>query len=97
MIILAASWGNEDKTAAIVRTAEVGHKAISERDTPEAWADFLAWQKSGGAVRAIEDGSAYKAEQIRKANSAALTRSAEGKLASLGISADELRAVLGLQ
>lgn len=96
MIIITASWGNEDRTSAIVNTREVGHKAISERDTPEAWADFQAWRASGGTVRALEDGTAYKLEQTRKAEQAALRASIMTKLERLGITTDELRAALNL-
>jgi hypothetical protein len=92
--IITASWGNEDKSAAIVNTTERGHMSVSERDTPEAWGDFLAWQAAGGQVRALEEGGAYKADHARTAAQAALRTLATVKLERLGITVDELRAVL---
>jgi len=92
--IITASWGNEDKTAAIVNTTEVGHKAISERDTPQAWDDFLAWQADGGKVRALEDGTAFKIEAVKREEQAALRVSALAKLRTLGLTVEELRALL---
>lgn len=94
--ILSASWGNEDKSSAIVKTVERGHKAISAH-TPEEWADFIAWRLAGNPVRALEDGAAFKAALERKAEQAALRSSATSKLASLGITPEELRAVMGTE
>lgn len=62
--IITASWGSEDKSSVIVNTVERGHKAISERDTPVEWADFLTWWGLGNRVRPLEEGSAYKAGRL---------------------------------
>ena len=94
--IIGASWANEDRTAAVVNTKERGHKAISERDTPAEWTDFLAWQAAGNKVGTLEDGTAYKEEQQRVAARAAARTAAEAKLTPLGITADDLRALLDL-
>ena len=48
--ILAARWGNDDRTSAVVLSEEVGHAAISDRDTPEEWAAFLQWVSYGHFV-----------------------------------------------
>jgi len=44
--ILSAQWGNAEQSSAVIRTQEVGHVAISERDTPEEWAAFQTWKAS---------------------------------------------------
>jgi hypothetical protein len=92
--ILTASFANDDQTAVIIHTVEVGHQAISARDTPAAWAAYLAWRAAGGMVRPLEQGGAYQAALARDAGRAALRASALRKLATLGITPDELRSVL---
>ncbi len=99
--ILTATWGNEDRTSAILTTAEVGALAASEVDTPDTWADFVAWQAAGNIVRALEDGGAYKekqerdrVERERQAEIARFKLSATAKLAALGLTDDEIGAIL---
>jgi hypothetical protein len=41
--ILSASYANPDHDAAVIETAERGAVMISAADTPEAWAEMLAW------------------------------------------------------
>ena len=39
--ILSARYANEDGTAIVITTFEAGDVAISEKDTPEIWADVI--------------------------------------------------------
>ena len=92
--IKTASWANEDNSAAIINTEEVGHKAISKVDTPEAWDDLQAWVAAGNVIRPHGEGGAYKAELARQAATAARKTAAEKKLADLGLTVDDIRAIL---
>lgn len=92
--IKTASWGNEDNTSAILNTEEVGHVCISERDTPQEWVAMLAWSDAGNVIRPYGEGSAYKAEKERQAVSAARKAEAEKKLAKIGLTVDDIKAVL---
>jgi hypothetical protein len=44
--IQAAQWGNRERTSAVIRSAEVGHVAISAADTPAEWAAFQTWAQT---------------------------------------------------
>lgn len=92
--IKTASWANEDKSSAVINTEEVGHKAISAVDTSEAWAGLLAWQAAGGVIRPLTDGGAYRAEKERQAASATRKAEAEKKLAKLGLTVDDIKAIV---
>ena len=82
--ILDARWGNLEKTSAVVRTAEVGHVAISFADTTEEWIAFLQWAKSNP----VEDLPAPKAPPP--------PLTSEQKLGKMGLTIAELKTVLGL-
>jgi len=41
-----AKWANENNTAVVIFTMEAGAVAISEKDTPEEWDNFLNWSKT---------------------------------------------------
>lgn len=64
--IKTASWGNEDKSSAIINTEEVGHVAISAADTPDEWQNLLQWEALGGRVRPLEESTAYQKQQAEE-------------------------------
>lgn len=41
--ILSAQYANEDSSSAVIETSEAAAVLVSERDTPDLWADMLAW------------------------------------------------------
>jgi hypothetical protein len=41
--IVSAAFANPEHTSAVIVTEEAGSVAISEVDTPDDWADMLAW------------------------------------------------------
>ena len=92
--IKTASWANEDNSAAIINTEEVGHKAISKADTPDAWDDLQAWVAAGNVIRPYGEGTAYKAAQAKLKVDAERKDMAEKKLSKLNITADDIRAIL---
>jgi hypothetical protein len=46
LTVLSAQWGNEQRSSAVIFTAEAGAVAISEVDTPEEWKVFETWTLS---------------------------------------------------
>lgn len=52
LTITAAQYGNPERTAALVDTVEAARKAVSAADTPELWAQLLAWEAAGGTIAA---------------------------------------------
>lgn len=50
LTITAAQYGNAERTSALVDTVEAARKAISATDTPELWAQLLAWAADGNAI-----------------------------------------------
>lgn len=41
--ILSAGYANAQHTAAVIMTEEAAAVAVSELDTPDVWAEMLAW------------------------------------------------------
>jgi hypothetical protein len=41
--IISAQYANEDHTAAVIDTAEAAAVLVSEKDTPDLWAEMLDW------------------------------------------------------
>ena len=54
--IVSAAWGNPEHTCAIIRTAERGAVAVSERDRPDFWAALVEF--------GMEKVTAYKKPEI---------------------------------
>jgi hypothetical protein len=79
--IRSARFANLDNDAAEIETAEAGAVAISEADTPDAWAGLLAWRDAGNDV------AAYAPPPI-------VRQTPEQKLAALGLTVDDIRALL---
>lgn len=92
--IRTASFANAENSAAVINTEEVGHKAISAADTPDAWAEMLVWQAAGNRIRPYGEGAAYKAAREREAALAVRKADAERKIAALGLTADDIKAIL---
>ena len=52
--ILSANYANPEHTAAEIKTVESAAVMISERDRPEAWAEFKEWEKTNSVAVYIE-------------------------------------------
>lgn len=50
LTITAAQYGNAERTAALIDTVEAARKAISATDTPDLWAQLLAWAAGGNTI-----------------------------------------------
>lgn len=61
--ILSARYANEDHTAAVIETKESGSVAISEVDTPQAWAELAGVEVSDYVAPEIKEAHGL-AEQI---------------------------------
>jgi len=92
--IKTASFANAENTAAVINTEEVAHVLISFADTPLEWANMLAWQAQDNSIRAYGEGSAYKAQKAREAETAARKAQVAQKLAKLGLTVDDVRAIM---
>lgn len=51
--IQAAQYANEDNTAAVIVTEEAGAVLLSAVDTPDLWAEMLAWGAPDPFVRQL--------------------------------------------
>lgn len=92
--IITASYGNEDNTSAVINTEEVGHAAINPINYPEEWANLLAWEAKGNRIRPLVESTGYKTMIAEKQRRQQLKPIAAQKLASFGLTVEELKVLL---
>jgi hypothetical protein len=81
----SAQWGNSDHSSAVIVTEESGAVAISAVDTPREWAEFIEWAKGNVVV----DEPALPPQPTKQ-------QKFDRWLSSIGATAEEIKAMLGV-